>query len=227
VPEVNHISPDVDTGKVLDEIERAVYLAIKSCGFRKHGRILHRFVSEDISQVIHFQTGQAHLGESHLLFVNLGIRIPECVLRRFSKEKDLKKYYQEYECNIRSRLGVVEGKEEACYDLYGDPAEITADILRQVVEVVLPVFEELNSRDAILSRRRSYPQFDRINDHLILLEEAMIYGCRGEMQKARDAFRQHYHMFETGQTTQKNISAIRNHLNYLDGLAATLGIRMQ
>lgn len=223
MPEVNRV---VDTGKVLDQIERAVYLAIKPRGFQKHGRTLHRFVSGDISQVIHFQTGQAHLGESHLLFVNLGIRIPECALRCFSKEKNLKKYYHEYECNIRSRLGTVEGKEESCYDLHRDPAEMTADILRQILEIVLPAFEILNSRDAILNHRREYPHFDRINDHLILLEEAMIYGCRGEGKRAEESFRQHYRLFETGKTPQKDSASIRNHLNYLEGLAAQLGIRI-
>ena len=140
MPEVNRV---VDTGKVLDQIERAVYLAIKPRGFQKHGRTLHRFVSGDISQVIHFQTGQAHLGESHLLFVNLGIRIPECALRCFSKEKNLKKYYHEYECNIRSRLGTVEGKEESCYDLHRDPAEMTADILRQILEIITDLVPEM------------------------------------------------------------------------------------
>lgn len=38
----------------LDYIENTVYLQMKPLGFRKHGRVLHRFVSEDISQVIQF-----------------------------------------------------------------------------------------------------------------------------------------------------------------------------
>ena len=33
----------------MDEIETAVYQTLKPRGFRKHGRTLHRFVSEDIS----------------------------------------------------------------------------------------------------------------------------------------------------------------------------------
>lgn len=45
-----------------DEIEAAVYAQLKPLGFRKYGRTLHRFVSGDLSQVIHFQCGFAVCG---------------------------------------------------------------------------------------------------------------------------------------------------------------------
>ena len=67
----------------IDYIESEVYKRIKPLGFRKHGRTLHRFVSGDISQVISFQCGQAYLDATHLMWVNIGIRIPECMERRF------------------------------------------------------------------------------------------------------------------------------------------------
>lgn len=117
MPGINQIDPKPYTSKTLDAIEKAVHTAVKPYGFRKYGRTLHRFVSEDISQVIHFQLGQAYRGETHLLFVDIGIRVPECMLRSFHPEEVKKKYYHEYECNIRSRLGRIEGKAEACYDL--------------------------------------------------------------------------------------------------------------
>ncbi len=40
----------INTTQMIDEIESAVYAHIKPYGFKKHGRTLHRFVSEDISQ---------------------------------------------------------------------------------------------------------------------------------------------------------------------------------
>ena len=175
----------------LDKIENAIYGELKIHGFRRYGRTLHRFVSGDISQVIHFQLGEARRGENHLLYVNVGIRVPECQERSFAADLEQKKYYHEYECNIRSRLGTVEGREEACYDLRKSPDAIQADILRRISEVVLPAFDILNSRDAILLHRREYPQFDTFNDHLILLEEAMIHGRRGDRDKAAELFRQY------------------------------------
>ena len=40
---------EINTTQIVDEIEAAVYEHIKPYGFKKHGRTLHRFVSEDIS----------------------------------------------------------------------------------------------------------------------------------------------------------------------------------
>ena len=220
---VKKVAPDLDTSKVLDGIEKAVWAVMKPYGFKKHGRTLHRFVSEDISQVVNFQLGQAYRGETHLLFVNVGIRVPECMTRRFTAEEPKKKYYHEHECNIRSRLGEIEGKRESCYDLRQPTEEITGDIVRQIQTLVLPAFEVLNNRDAILARRREYPQFDQMSRHQILLEEAMIYGRRGETEKAAETFRLYYQLFASGQI-QKDRRAIQNHLRYLDGLAAELGI---
>lgn len=52
MPVVKKVQPDLDTAKVLDGVEAAVYALVKPYGFRKHGRTLHRFVSGDTFQVI-------------------------------------------------------------------------------------------------------------------------------------------------------------------------------
>ena len=221
------IDPDLDAGKVLDAIEKSVYAAVKPYGFKKHGRTLHRFVLEDISQAITFQLGQAYWGETHLLWVNTGIRVPECMTRSFTAEASVKKYYPAYACNIRSRLGEIEGREAACYDLRDPIDRITGDILRQVQALVIPAFEELNSREAILAKRRAYPHFDLLNAPLILLEEAMMYGRSGDIEKAAETFKLYYRLFGNAELAQKDPKAIQNHLRYLDGLAAELGITLR
>ena len=48
---------DFNTTEIVDMIEKSVYARLKPLGFRKYGRTLHRFVSEDISQLINFQCG--------------------------------------------------------------------------------------------------------------------------------------------------------------------------
>lgn len=221
---VKKVDSNLDASKILDVIEKAVYAVVKPFGFKKHGRTLHRFVSEDISQVINFQLGQAYRGETHLLWVNVGIRVPECMTRRFSAENSVKKYYHEYECNIRSRLGEIEGKEASCYDLRQPVDTIMEDITRQIQTLVIPAFEVLNSRETILAKRRDYPLFDLLNNHLILLEESMIYGQRGDIEKAANTFSLYYHLFGSAKLVQKDPMAIQNHLRYLDNLAAELGI---
>lgn len=213
--------------KSLDRIEKEVLTCVKAYGFRKYGRTLHRFVDGDISQVVGFQLGQAYRGETHLLWVNVGIRVPECMNRSFSPEETPKKYYHEYDCNIRSRLGLIEGKEEDCFDLRADAEPILEEILRQVQNVVIPAFEVLSSREAILEERRNYPDFDILNRDLVLLEEAMIYGRSGDTQRASETFNRYYQLFGSGQLVQKDQRAIRNHLNYLNGLAGNLGINIK
>lgn len=213
---------EANYGKVLDDIESFAYNALKGHGFRKYGRTLHRFVDGDISQVINFQLGQSYMGMNHLLFVNIGIRVPECMTRSFTPEEKPKKYFKEYECNIRSRLGRVEGREESCYDLRQPVEPIVADILRQIWDIVLPAFAVMNSRDAILTHRREYPDFDLLNNHLILLEETMIHGCRGDMERAVESFQLYYRLFAAGRLAQTDPVAIRNHMRYLDELAAKL-----
>ena len=109
---------EINTTQIVDEIEAAVLEFVKPYGFKKHGRTLHRFVLGDISQVIHFQSGMTTKGMGGQLCVNLGIRIPECSERTFQPKTENKKYYHEYECTIRSRLGTVSGKQETWYDLH-------------------------------------------------------------------------------------------------------------
>ena len=176
----------------VDVIEKAVYTALKPMGFRKHGRTLHRFVERDISQVINFQNGCPCKGVYDILWVNLGIRVPECAERTYPVTTPLKKYYHEYECNIRTRLGLLVDGNDTHYDLRKNPEKIAADILRRLQIHALPIFDTLNSRDAILAHREEYANFDYFDHPLILLEAAMIHGNRGNTAEAARLFNDYY-----------------------------------
>ncbi|MBQ4131954.1 MAG: DUF4304 domain-containing protein [Clostridia bacterium] len=176
----------------VDVIEKIVYDYLRPLGFRKHGRTLHRFVDGDISQVVNFQNGCPSKGVYDILWINLGIRVPECVERKFNIDEPLKKYYHEYECNIRTRLGSLVDGKDTFYNLKRDPMKIGRDIVERLKKYVIPVFDLLNSRDAILKRRIEYTCFDQFNNHLILLEEAMIVGRRGNLTEATRLFNLHY-----------------------------------
>ena len=166
---------EINTTQIVDEIESAVYAHVKPYGFKKYGRTLHRFVSGDISQVIYFQNGMPAHGMGGLLCVNVGIRIPECSDRVFQPKAEKKKYYHDYDCTIRSRLGTVSGKQKTWYDLRGKTDRITKNIMDEIDQHVLPAFEVLSSREAILQHRREYPLLDNMSSRLIALEECMIY----------------------------------------------------
>jgi hypothetical protein len=246
---------EINTIRIVDEIESSVYEHIKPYGFKKYGRTLHRFVSEDISQVINFQSGMPAHGMGGLLCVNLGIRIPECSERTFQPNTEKKKYYHEYECTIRSRLGRVSGQNETWYDLHKKPAKIIDSIIHEIDQYVLPAYEVLNNRDAILAQRRNYPLLDSLSSLLILLEESMIYGHLGNIEKAKELFELYYQsvvkeyndLTENGHkqylkkgervifmgqdiTAEKDgyvtlYGADHGHIDYLDELAVSLGLR--
>lgn len=176
----------------VDIIENIVYEFLKPYGFKKHGHTLHRFVDGDISQVVEFQNGEPAKRIFDILWVNLGIRIPECTERSFCVSEPQKKFYHEYECNIRTRLGELADGIDTHYTLKKDPKKIGDDIVSRLEKFVLPIFETLNSRIAILQRRKDFPSFDGTNAHLILLEEAMIYGRSGDLKKAEQRFSEYY-----------------------------------
>ena len=245
---------EINTTQIVDEIEAAVLEFVKPYGFKKHGRTLHRFVSGDISQVIHFQSGMPTKGMGGQLCVNLGIRIPECSERTFQPKTENKKYYHEYECTIRSRLGTVSGKQETWYDLHKKIDKIIKSIIEEIDQYVLPAYEVLNSRESILAYRKLYPMLDNMNS-LILLDECMIYGHIGNTEKAKELFELYYQyavkeyndLVENGHkqylkkgervvymgqdiTAEKDgyvtlYGANHGHIDYLDELATNLGLR--
>ena len=176
----------------VDIIEKIVYEYLKPLGFRKHGRTLHRFVEGDISQVVHLQNGCPQKGVYGILWVNLGIRVPECMERTFNPSQPLKKYYHEYECNIHTTLGMLADNRDTSYNLKKDPQKIGTDIVARLRKFALPVFDQLNSRQAILTYRKDHPNFDQITSHMIPLEDAMIYGRWGDLDQATQKFHQYY-----------------------------------
>lgn len=241
----------INTTQIIDEIESSVYAHIKPYGFKKHGRTLHRFVSEDISQVIHFQSGIR--GMSGLLCVNIGIRIPECDERCFPVKSEKKKYYREHECTMRSRLGNMTSRKDKWYDLRKSTDKIIRDILRQLDQFVLPAFDVLCTREAILKHRIDYPWLYAYGNEL--LDECMIYLHLGHMDIAKKKFDLHYQsavdeynkqmkhghreylkkgerVVYMGQdiTAHKSgyvtlYGASHGHIDVLDELAVTLGLR--
>ena len=119
----------LDSKATVDAIEKLVYAELKPLGFKKFGRTLHRFVDGDISQVINFQISM----HTWYLYVNIGIRVPECVDEVMGKPKEHKKCFYEYECNIRSRLGHIVDKKDSTYDLRKAPQKLAKDIIKNLM----------------------------------------------------------------------------------------------
>ncbi|MBQ9536014.1 MAG: DUF4304 domain-containing protein [Clostridia bacterium] len=216
----------INSIKILDEIENAVYEHVKPLGFKKHGRTLHRFVSEDISQVINFQYANSKDMEG-LFCVNLGVRIPECSERTFHPNNPEKKYYHEYECTLRSRLGSISGKREIWFNLRKNTKRIISSIISELDKVVIPAFSILVSREAIIAHRKNHP-LDFFNK-LTLFDESMIYGHLGNLEQAKELFEIYYQSVVDDYNEKDGYvtlyGASHGYIDNLDKLALELGIR--
>ena len=153
----------IDTTKIVNEIENTVFEWAKQYGFKKYGRTFNRVVDKDIVQVINFQNGCPEKDVYGVLWVNLGIRVPECA--DFPNEQ--KKYYKEYECNIRCRLDEYIDNMDHPYDLKENPEKIASDIIEKLSGVILPIFDALSSRESIIKELKNYPEFNSFRNHLI------------------------------------------------------------
>jgi len=107
------------------------------------------------------------------------------------------------------------------YNLHGSIDEITADILEQIKEYVLPAFDVLKDRESILEKRREYRNFDTLHYNTILLQEAMIYGRMGDLDKASELFNLYY------LKCKKRINPNKGHLDVLEKLADELKITLK
>lgn len=97
----------------LNQIQKEVHQYLKPLGFKKRGRTFNRQTENGIWQVINFQSGQFPVGENYEIpgiresfygkfTVNMGVIVKELYeIRIKGKEKN---FYQEYDCQIRTRL---------------------------------------------------------------------------------------------------------------------------
>ena len=90
----------------------------------------------------------------------------------------------------------------------------------------IPAFDALNSREAILERRREFPWMDEFR-HLILLDEAMICGRRGERERAESIFNEYYKQILIRKISERDPRPTLSHINYLNDLAKRLGIEIR
>lgn len=178
------------SAETIKNIEKLVYERLKPLGFRKHGKNLHRFVDGDISQIVYFRSDCYNGFDA--FWVNFGIRIPECLCRKFVIDEPLKKYYHFAECNIRSGMRGT-GQPGSWFLLHKEEHEkIIERILEQLNNEVIPFFDLFNNRDNIIKYRTDYPEFDQLNFGLVQLDEAMIWGRKGDIEKATEVFKSYY-----------------------------------
>jgi hypothetical protein len=143
----------------LDGVQKPLTGFLKSLGFQRKGRTYNRAVADHLVQVVNLQMGQFPIGdyvvpglrESYYgrFTVNLGVFLP--AVRRLEQERDAPAYVQEYECEIRARLGALVYGEDTWWDLDHRVTETTAAMVEQMDRVGVPFLEQFEDYASVLA----------------------------------------------------------------------------
>jgi hypothetical protein len=176
----------------MDGLQQRLTPWLRQLGFSKYGRTHNRTTSDGLTQVIGFQMGSFDPpGTTYIpglkenlygrFAVNLGIYVPEVARHRGGNEP--KKIIHDYNCCIRSRLGLSSKTNEHWWTISSSDA--LADEIRRLLEAdAVPLYWRFERRDQILA------EFSHLadNNDLIAVPRivcALILFERGERDEAR------------------------------------------
>lgn len=217
----------------LDIVQAEIWQKLlKPKGFKKRGRTFNRETPDGLIQVISLNIGMAYRGDNDLFCVSIGIRVPESFEKTFD-EPEKKSFYQEYYCNIRTTLndgtlGHARYETKTIPPRYYGTKVFMLDIedmqpnIDEIIETieshVFPFFDNMDTREKVLKNRRMYnaKYKDLEMCNTITLEEAMIYGRAGDIEKATQLMQQHYN----------NSQHHKPHQGYVFELSKKLGITL-
>lgn len=150
----------------LDIVVKEVFAKLKPLGFKKNGRTFNRVLEDGIIQVINFQSGQYPIGQGYEVLglrenlygkfvVNLGVCIES--LYKFQSPTGNKKYYKEYDCQIRNRLGITLTGQDYWWTITNDNTKITEEIISGLEAKGFKWFSGLETKDKIISNNGQFP----------------------------------------------------------------------
>ena len=217
----------------LDRIQSEIWAKLlKPIGFKKRGRSFNRKTADDLIQVIEFQLGQAYLNDNDKFSVYIGIRVPESFEKTFVETEQIKSFYQYQYCNIVTCLNdrtlghsAYKASNGTSYNakmfmLDMEDLRPTIEEIEEMFEThVFPFLDDMNTREKVLANRLKYhvkyKMFELSNT--IDLDEAMIYGRAGNLEKAKQIIQQRY----------DNSVTHKPHQEYLISLSKELGIMLE
>jgi hypothetical protein len=143
----------------LDEIQNPLTGLLKNIGFRRKGRSYNRMVADRLVQVVNLQMGEFPIGdyvipglrESYYgrFTVNLGVFLPAVL--RLERSREPPAFVQEYECEIRARLGSLVYGEDTWWDLDHGIEQTAAAIVEQMDRTGVPFLEQFEDYASVLS----------------------------------------------------------------------------
>ena len=151
----------------MEEIQQPVTEFLHAFNFNKSRRTYNRKASDGMIHVVNFQVGRYPIGDYTIpgfrenlygyFTINLGIFLP-CV---FEAEHGAmsKRVIQEYDCQIRERLGTLETGQDSWWPLEESPKQISSTIVNRLKKFAIPFFLNFTNYESVLSY---YHTFDRL-----------------------------------------------------------------
>lgn len=185
----------------LDRIQDEVFQHLKKMGYRKRRRTFNRNVDDGLVHVINFQMGSyppANFVEIPNIrpnlygkfTVNLGVFVPET--HRLERGKEIPDFIQEYDCEIRSRLGhLITPGDDIWWSLEHDHNTLCREMLRLIDDYALPYLSRFSTRQAIIWEWKRHGRDIGLPPRGNL-SIAIILASQGNMDKATKLIQKEY-----------------------------------
>lgn len=203
----------------LDTIEKEVFGKLKPLGFRRNGRAFNRRLDSGLIQVINFQSGQYPIGQGYEIpglrenlygkfTVNLGVCIESLYKLEFPTKS--RKYYKEYECQIRNRLGVLLTGQDNWWKLTDDNKQIAQEISEGIVTKAFDWFSDVDTKEKITLNNGQFP-YD--TTPRAKLDTALMVWL-DDKAKGSELFKEYYQSIRTTESPHKKyVIDLANELN--------------
>ena len=206
----------------LDIVEKDVFAKMKPLGFKKNGRTFNRRLDDGIIQVINFQSGQYPLTDNYEIpglrenlygkfVVNMGVCIESLFKFQFPTEN--KKYYKEYDCQIRVRLGTLLTGQDYWWTITDDNTKITEEIILGLETIGSDWFAGVDSKEKIITNLGNLP-YDC--SPRVKLDVALIVWFDNK-EKGKELIMEYYNSIG---------SSNKAHKDYVKDLATEIGIEV-
>lgn len=165
-------------------VKEGFHGVLKPLGFKKKGNNFYLQLP-DLGQIINLQKSSFG-SKDHIKFtINTGVFIPEYWLEEFARQSKMVPVFPtEVECLIRKRIGEMRYGLDTWFDVTDTTDEIAliAEMKKNVTDYILPYFNDLNSKQKIVT------YFEKDDLHIGRLSKLIILAKYGEQEKAKDLY---------------------------------------
>ena len=178
----------------IDLVQLQILPLMKAAGFAKRGRSFNRPAEDGIIHVLNFQSGQYPLGKNYVVpglreslygdfTINLGVHLPQVFELETPDVPPV--FLQEYDCQIRIRLGQLLTDGVDVWWSATDSVEETAARFPGLVEkFALPFLERFRTQEDVINEWRNAGELPFCNPGRSSLIAAVLLHADGDLAEA-------------------------------------------